>query len=130
MNGQVKRAVVVEDDASTRQLVQFVLRSIGIGDIVEAENGEEAISALKACKADLAVIDWQMDVMDGLECTRRIRAGIEGIDPKLVIILLTGQVGKENEKLAYEAGVDLFLEKPFSVKMMHAGVTKALSGAK
>jgi two-component system chemotaxis response regulator CheY len=126
MSDQVKRAVVVEDDASTRQLVQFVLRSIGFTEIVEAENGQEAITALQACKADLALIDWQMDVMDGLECTRRIRAGVEGIDPRLIIILLTGLVGKENEKLAYEAGVDLFLEKPFSVKMMHAGVSKAL----
>ena len=74
-------------------------------------------------------MDWKMDVMDGLECTRRIRAGIDGIPPKLPIILLTGMTGKSSESAAYEAGADLFMEKPFSIKKLHAGVMKILGDA-
>ncbi len=64
--------------------------------------------------------------MDGLKCTRRIRSGIEGIDPKTIIVLLTGMVGEENERTAYAAGVDLFLEKPVSLKKLHMGLAKVL----
>jgi CheY-like chemotaxis protein len=74
-------------------------------------------------------MDWQMDVMDGLECTRRIRAGVDGIDPKTAIVLVTGMVGEKNADTAYAAGVDLFLEKPVSVKILHAGVEKVLGRA-
>lgn len=128
MDTKSKRAIVVEDDLASRELVQFVLRSIGFTEIVVATNGAEALQVLQANKAEVAVIDWQMDGMDGLECTRRIRAGVEGIDPKLAVILLTGNVGEENEKKAYAAGVDLFMEKPFSIKKLHTGIAKVLSG--
>lgn len=128
MDAEGKRAIVVEDDLASRELVQFVLRSIGFGDIVVAKNGAEALNILQSSRADIAVMDWQMDVMDGLECTRRIRAGMEGIDRRLPIILLTGHVGEDNEKAAYAAGVNLFMEKPFSIKKLHAGIAEALGG--
>jgi two-component system chemotaxis response regulator CheY/two-component system phosphate regulon response regulator PhoB len=127
MSAKIERAVIVEDDPQTRRLVQVVLSSLGIKGIVEAENGAAAIEALKGSAAHLAIMDWTMDVMDGLECTRRIRAGIEGIDPGLPIILLTGNVGTAFEAEAYAAGVDLFVEKPFSIRKLHGAITKVLA---
>ena len=124
-----KKAVIVEDNIQTRLLVRMVLDSVGVRQVVEAENGEAAISALKADHADLAIMDWNMDVMDGLECTRRIRAGIDGINPRLPIILLTGNRGQASEAAAYAAGVDLFMEKPFSIKSLYAGVSKVLGAS-
>ncbi len=126
MNKAIVRAVVVEDNIQMRGLIHMVLGSFAVREIAEAQNGVEAIAALQAGGADIVIMDWKMDVMDGLECTRRIRAGIEGIDPTLPIILLTGNVGKESEAAAYAAGASLFMEKPFSLKQLHAGVTKVL----
>ena len=122
-----KIALVVEDSLNTRKLIDMALGSAGIKHVVEAENGETALVALKNGHADLVVMDWQMDVMDGLECTRRIRSGIEGIDPRLPIILLTGIGGKESEAAAYAAGVNFFMEKPFSIKALHAGIIKVMA---
>ncbi len=126
MKVKPRRAVIVEDNAQMRELIHMVLGALGITEIVSAANGAEAISALQAGGADIVFMDWQMDVMDGLECTRRIRAGVDGIDPKTVIVLVTGMVGEKNAETAYAAGVDLFLEKPVSVKILHAGVEKVL----
>ena len=126
MNIHPKRAVVVEDNGSMRELIQMVLGAFGVSEVVSAVNGVEAISALQSAGADIVFMDWQMDVMDGLECTRRIRAGVDGIDPKTIIVLVTGMVGEKNAEIAYAAGVDLFLEKPVSMKILHVGMEKML----
>jgi len=126
MAKEIDRAVIVEDNPQMRDLINMVLGSFGTRDIIHAGNGAEAIAALASGGADIVIMDWKMDVMDGLECTRRIRAGINGIDPGLPIVLLTGVTGEESERAAYAAGVDLFLEKPFSLKKLHAGVTRVI----
>ena len=126
MNIRPKRAVVVEDNVSMRELIQMVLGAFGVSEVVSAINGVEAISALQSAGADIVFMDWQMDVMDGLECTRRIRAGVDGIDPKAIIVLVTGMLGEKNAEVAYAAGVDLFLEKPVSMKILHAGMEEVL----
>ncbi len=119
--------VVVDDNRLVRDLVRLSLKQLGVTNIVEAENGADALSVLQSNPADLAILDWLMDGMDGLECTRRIRAGISGIDPNLPVILLTGNLQKGALKQAYEAGVDLFLEKPFSVRSLVRGVTRVMA---
>ncbi|WP_144084248.1 response regulator [Magnetospirillum gryphiswaldense] len=122
----LKRAVIVEDIRQIRDLVHIALNSFGIDDIAEAGNGEEALAALRDGGADIVIMDWKMEVMDGLECARRIRAGIDGINPRLPIVLLTSMGGKESEAAAYAAGVDHFMEKPFSLRSLNAGVAKVL----
>ncbi|WP_371737958.1 response regulator [Magnetospirillum sp. UT-4] len=126
MNVKHGRAVIVEDNTQMRQLIQVVLESLGIKEIVSAANGAEAISALQTGGTDIVFMDWRMDVMDGLECTRRIRAGVDGVDPKTAIVMVTGMGGEKNSDTAYAAGVDLFIEKPISVKILLAGVEKIL----
>ncbi|WP_052473225.1 response regulator [Paramagnetospirillum magnetotacticum] len=126
---KVKTAVIVDDNPPTRTLIFEVLNGIGIKDIVQAINGEDAIAKIRETSPHLVIMDWKMDVMDGLECTQRIRSGIDGIDQKIPIVLLTGMVGADAEKKAYEAGVDLFLEKPFSIKKLHSGIIKILGPA-
>jgi len=129
MKSLVKRAVVVEDSVQFLELIKMVLGNLGNEEIAEATNGKEAIDAIRDGGADVVVMDWKMDIMDGLECTRLIRSGIEGIDPATKIILLTGETGPDAERTAYASGVNLFLEKPFSLKKLHAGVTKVLADA-
>ncbi|RAU20208.1 two-component system response regulator [Paramagnetospirillum kuznetsovii] len=126
MDNAVRRAVIVEDSPQMRELIRMVLGSLGFQKIVQASNGAEALDALQAEHTDLIIMDWMMEVMDGLECTRRIRGGVNGIDPAVPIVLLTGNKGKESEASAYNAGVSVYLEKPFSIKQLHSGVMKAL----
>ena len=94
----LKTAVIVDDNPPTRTLIFEVLKGIGIKDIVQAINGEDAITKIRETSPHLVIMDWKMDVMDGLECTQRIRSGIDGIDQKIPIVLLTGMVGTDAEK--------------------------------
>jgi len=109
-----------------RTLIHMALEAVGITDIFEAENGAAAINVMGSAGADIVIMDWQMDVMDGMECTRQVRAGIADIAQDTPIILLTGIVSKESEAAAYAAGADLFMGKPFSLKQLNAGIVKVL----
>jgi len=128
MTKQIARAVIVEDSTQMQTMIRMVLGSLGAKDIAMAADGSAALTALQAAKTDVVIMDWKMEGMDGLECTRRIRAGVEGIDPQIPILLLTGNVGKESETAAYSAGASFYMEKPFSLKTLHAGLTKVLIG--
>lgn len=123
----VNRALVVEDNDRFRELIVFVLKSIGATDIVEARDGREAIDSLRTFNADIVVMDWKMEVMDGLEWTRQIRAGVHAIDPQTPVILLTGQVSRESEAAGYAAGVNLFMGKPISLRKLQRGLTQVLN---
>ena len=114
---KINCAVIVEDSIPMQSLIKMVLQSFGAEQIIVLNNGAEAISCPEMSKADIVIMDWNMAVMDGLECTRKIRSGIDGVDKNLPIILLTGNCGKPNE--AYEAGVNGYIEKPFSLKSLH-----------
>jgi two-component system chemotaxis response regulator CheY len=69
----VKRIMTVDDSASLRQMVTFVLRDSGY-QIVEAVDGLDALSKLKGQEVDLFLSDVNMPNMDGLELTRQLRA--------------------------------------------------------
>ena len=125
--GQFKKAIVVEDNEPTRRPIDMALEAIGIRDITNAENGVKALDALASTQADIAIVDWQMDVMDGLEFTRKVRDGYGGIDPKTPIVMLTGVRGDDAENKARAAGVDLFMNKPFSVKSLLEGINPSYS---
>jgi CheY-like chemotaxis protein len=90
------------------------------------ENGLKALEALEQTAADIAIVDWQMDVMDGMEFIRRVRAGYGSVNPKTPILMLTGVVGEEGERQAYDLGVNLFMNKPFSMKSLFQGIQKLI----
>jgi CheY-like chemotaxis protein len=123
---KAKRAVIVEDAPQMRTLIRIVLAQFGINDVVETEDGAEAMAMLKKGGADIIVMDWMMPGMDGMECTRRIRAGQEGIDPDIPIIIATGVQGESAEAMAAAAGANYFIRKPFSLKALHLAFTSVL----
>ena len=127
MLAQVHRAVVVEDNERFRDLVKIVLGSLGINEIAEARDGHEAAHVLKTFAADLIIMDWTMDGMDGITCTRHIRNGTIGSNSSTPIVMVSGHSGEDVVLQAHEAGVDVYLTKPISIKALHAGIQKALN---
>ncbi len=106
-----RRALVVEDNAINRQILDRLLRRLGM--LVEfANNGREAVAAVLADpqRFDVVVMDVQMPVMDGLEATRLIRAQV-GVS-QLPIIAMTAHAMEEERLACLAAGMNDHLTKP------------------
>jgi len=113
---------VAEDDAVSRELICARLTKWGY-EVVVTQNGTEAMTALRKKDApSLAILDWMMPGMDGLEICRRIRE----VDRVLYIILLTARASKANVVEGLGAGADDYLIKPFDKEELHARILVGL----
>jgi DNA-binding response OmpR family regulator len=116
------RILVAEDDAVTRELICTRLENWGY-EAVPTQNGTDAIMALRRKNAPvLAVIDWMMPGMDGLEICRRVRE----VNRVLYVILLTSRSAKENVIEGLGAGADDYLIKPFDKEELQARILVGL----
>ena len=119
----MKKIMTVDDSASLRQMVTFVLRDGGY-QIVEAVDGVDALSKLKGQEIDLFLSDVNMPNMDGLELTRQIRAMAQY---KFVpIILLTTESHAEKKQQGKAAGATAWIVKPFTPDQLLAVVKKVM----
>ncbi len=75
-------------------------------------NGEQALEALCSSSYDLVLMDVQMPILDGVEATKRIRMGEDGIDPKTPIIALTAHAMSGDKERFLRAGMDGYVQKP------------------
>ncbi len=108
--------IVAEDDPVSRELVRTLLEKWGYRVIVTSD-GREAMEAIRAQTTPaLAVIDWMMPGMDGIELCQRVREA----NKVLYIILLTARGGKERLIEGLEAGADDYLMKPFDKDELRA----------
>ena len=103
-----KKILVVEDNEDNRRILVYRLRKIGDFEILEAQNGLEAIEMTEKHSPDLIFMDLKMPVMDGWEATRRIKASGTSIP----IIALTAQAMAGDEQKALAIGCDDYLAKP------------------
>ena len=114
--------LVVEDDPDIRELLRFTLERAGL-KVVEAESGEDALTVLDGPQPSLAIIDWMLPGINGVELTRRLRK--DPLTSAMPLIMLTAR-GEEADKLkSFDSGIDDYLTKPFSPKELVARV-KAL----
>ena len=103
------RILVAEDDPVSRTLISSRLANWGY-EVVVTCDGAEAMAVLRGRNAPvLAILDWSMPGMDGLEICRRLRE----VEKRIYIILLTAHGSKENMIEGLRAGADDYLIKPF-----------------
>ncbi|MEM1409797.1 MAG: ATP-binding protein, partial [Pseudomonadota bacterium] len=106
--------LVAEDLEVNRKVLEAICTPLGI-QLTMAENGAEAIDILSQQSFDAVLMDLRMPVMDGLEATRRIRAGEAGDDARRIpIIALTANAMREHVEESLGAGADAHLAKPVS----------------
>lgn len=119
--GRIK-VLLVEDHPVNRQIVRILLDPFGV-DIVEAENGLEAVTAYKAQSFDVVLMDMQMPVMDGVSATRAIREiEIDQGRERVQIKILTANVSDIHRTMAMESGADEFLSKPIQRDKLLASI--------
>jgi diguanylate cyclase (GGDEF)-like protein len=115
--------LVVDDDQDIASFVEFNLKMQGY-EVVRAGDGQDALKVMEERRPDLAVVDWMMPGMDGVELTRRLRA--EPLTSALPVIMLTAKSMTVDKVVGLTAGVDDYLVKPFDTAELIARVSSTL----
>ena len=118
------KILVVDDFATMRKIIKNLLKQAGYNNIVEAEDGAEALKVLKSEKADFIISDWNMPNMNGLEFLKAVRADSEFSG--LPFLMVTAEGLKENVVLAIKAGVSGYIVKPFTADVLSEKIEKTV----
>ncbi len=114
------RVLIAEDDPVSRRVLEGFLAKWGY-DLVVTRDGAEAWRALQQeCPPQLAIVDWMMPGMDGLELCRAVRG--RGASPYTYILLLTAKGQKQDIVQGIEAGADDYLTKPFDAQELRVRI--------
>ena len=114
--------LVVDDFPTMRRIVRSLLKELGFTNVEEAEDGQEALTKLKAGGFDFVVSDWNMPNLDGLEMLKQIRA--DDATKALPVLMVTAEAKKENIVAAAQAGANGYIVKPFTAATLEEKLNK------
>jgi two-component system, chemotaxis family, chemotaxis protein CheY len=103
-NGSI---LLVDDEAHIRKFISLLLRHLGVKQIFEARNGQEALEVYERDKPDLIMLDVNMPVMDGIQTLRALKR----INPDCVVIMLTSLVNRQTIDEAISSGAANYIRK-------------------
>lgn len=117
--------LVVDDFATMRRIVKGALKQLEFKNIIEAEDGNGAMTMLKKEKVDLILSDWNMPNMNGLQLLKAVREEekLKGIP----FIMITAEGQKDNIMQAIQAGVSNYVMKPFTADTLKEKMEKVLN---
>jgi two-component system chemotaxis response regulator CheY len=116
--------LVVDDSQTMRRIVNNALKNIGYDDIIEAEDGKDAIGKLYVEKVDFIITDWNMPNMSGLEFTKAVRSDEQFAD--IPILMVTTRGMKEDVLEALQARVNNYVVKPFTPQVLKEKIDQIL----
>ena len=127
------RILYAEDSLPTQMIVKALMRKIGKVELTIASNGREAVDVCKKLEKkeelfDLILMDCQMPVMDGLEATREIRKleNADGYFANIPIVAVSSGIISMTQDICKEAGMDKYVMKPLSQKLLVDTLMNAL----
>ncbi len=114
------RALVVDDSSTMRTIVVNSLQAVGVTDVVEAEDGNRALTLFHQDEFDLIAIDWFMPGKSGLDVIKSIRA----TGSQVPILMVTAEAMGQQVAAAIEAGASDYLIKPFKIETLREKLAK------
>jgi two-component system, chemotaxis family, chemotaxis protein CheY len=118
-----KLIMTADDSASVRQMVAFTLKQNGY-EVVEAVDGQDALSKLSAKKVDMLLTDLNMPKLDGIGLIKGVRAG--SLNKFIPIVMLTTESQDTKKAEGKSAGATGWIVKPFKPEQLIAVVKKVL----
>lgn len=112
MKAEGKSVLFVEDSPTMRRIIANSLKKIGFSEIIEAEDGVDALEKIDGRLVDLVVTDWNMPEMNGAELVEELRGRPEFDDIPIVMITTRGM--KDDVMTAMRLGVNAYVIKPFT----------------
>jgi len=122
MNAKV---LIVDDSALTRRSLRQILETAGY-EVLEAENGLDALERYFLDKPDVVLLDLVMRGMYGLDVLHKIRE----LDPSARIVVVSADIQTSSQDLAGEAGAAAFINKPFDKSEILSALDTALAGTR
>jgi two-component system chemotaxis response regulator CheY len=117
------RILLVDDSKTMRNIQKAVLAQLGHTDVLEACDGQDALSKAGAFKPDLMLVDWNMPQMDGLTFIKHYRQ-TNKVTP---IIMVTTEAEKSRVIEAIKAGVNNYVVKPFTPDLLSQRIGETLA---
>ncbi len=110
------RALIVDDSRATRVMIRRILTGLGF-EVAEAEHGQAALDVLDEDQEfDVALVDWNMPVLDGLELVKALRK--DRRFSLLPIMMVTAEIDQTRMARALMAGADEYVMKPFDAQII------------
>jgi two-component system, OmpR family, phosphate regulon response regulator PhoB len=116
--------LIADDDEDILMLVQLRLARSGF-EVIVARDGQEALDLARERRPDLAVLDWMMPRLSGVEVLRAIRAGADTAG--IPVIMLTARASEADVQEGIAAGADDYVAKPFSPQELAGRVQSILA---
>ena len=113
----MKTCLVVDDSSVIRKIARRILEEMDF-DIIEAEDGEQALEVCKRGLPDAVLLDWNMPVMDGFEFLIELRRLPGGDEPKVVFCTTENDIAHISRAL--HAGANEYIMKPFDKEIVAA----------
>jgi signal transduction histidine kinase/CheY-like chemotaxis protein/ligand-binding sensor domain-containing protein len=119
------KILLTEDNLVNQRLALRLLRKMG-HQVVVAQTGKEALSALQSEKFDLVLMDVQMPEMDGLEATREIRNNEQGGQEHVPVIAMTAHAMSGDHESCLKAGMDDYIAKPINREELRQAIERVM----
>ena len=116
------RILVLEDNQHMRAIISTILASVDIRDVRECPDSLSAFRTIREQPVDIALADFHLSGMDGVEFTRQVRRSPVSPDPFLPIIMITGHSERTRVEEARDAGVTEFVAKPLTARALLARI--------
>ena len=114
------RILVVDDSKVARSVLRKILREIGHEDVVEAQDGVEALDKLQPGGFDLVITDWNMPNLDGLGLVRELQKGTTGVP----VLMVSSESYFNRIVDVMRAGAEGYIRKPFTAETLNQKITE------
>ena len=118
-------ALVVEDSPPMRKMIVFALSRVRELDVVEADDGVDALRRIAGTKFDIIITDINMPILDGLKLVKRLRA--DEAYRNVPIIIITTEGAEEDRQRALALGANAYITKPIQAPQVIQLVRETLS---
>ncbi|MDD3731586.1 MAG: response regulator [candidate division Zixibacteria bacterium] len=119
------KILAVDDSPTMRRIIINTLKRAGYQDVVEAQDGKDALAKLKVDKFNFVITDWNMPEMDGLTFVTTLRSMDEF--KNLPVLMVTTRSVKEDIMEAMKAGVNNYIVKPFTPETLKAKIEQIMA---
>ena len=121
------RVLIVDDNHHMINIVKTILRGFGIKDYFEARDAAEAFDIVPSAEVDLIIVDFLMNLLDGIDFIRLVRTAADSPNPYVPIIMLTAYSERTKVEAARDAGTTEFCCKPVTTSELYRKVASVIN---